>query len=161
MLRHKLTLNRYCSSISDSSLVTPWMRRVKPLLTKTPFHPVTANSSQRLLKSSEIHGIHTVRSDHWVDCFQRRAVVQWRSTRNCSQWVAQSLGFFVEELCIVYGGESFQVGGHGRRQAVVNLIHRCPELVVVSIESCCCKPSNNILTVSPPVFGSVWIFNIA
>jgi len=41
-----LTLNRYCSSTSDSSLVTPWMRRVKPRLTKTPFHPVTAGLSQ-------------------------------------------------------------------------------------------------------------------
>jgi hypothetical protein len=43
---HILTLKRYCSSTSDSSLVTPWMRRVKPLLTKTPFHPVTARLSQ-------------------------------------------------------------------------------------------------------------------
>ena len=63
-------------------------------------------------QSSKVHGRRTVRSDHWVDCFQGRAVVQWGSSRNCPQWVAQSLGLFVEELCIVYGGESLQVGGH-------------------------------------------------
>lgn len=39
---HELTLKRYCNSTSDSSLVTPFMRLVKPLFTKTDFQPVTA-----------------------------------------------------------------------------------------------------------------------
>jgi hypothetical protein len=42
----QLTLNRYARIVSDSSLVTPWIRRVKPLLTKTLFHPVTAVHGQ-------------------------------------------------------------------------------------------------------------------
>lgn len=40
------TLNRYCSNMSDSSLVMPLMRRVKPRFTYTDFHPVTAGSCQ-------------------------------------------------------------------------------------------------------------------
>lgn len=36
------TLNRYWRIMSDSSLVTPLMRLVKPLFTYTDFQPVTA-----------------------------------------------------------------------------------------------------------------------
>ena len=77
----------------------------------------------------------TICADHRVDSLQRGAVVQWRSARRRSQWVAQSSRLFVEELCIVFGGQSLQVSGHRRRQAVVNLVHRSPELAVVSITS--------------------------
>jgi hypothetical protein len=43
-----LTLKRYCNSISDSSLVMPFIRFVKPLFTKTDFQPVTAIMSLEL-----------------------------------------------------------------------------------------------------------------
>ena len=54
----------------------------------------------------------TVCSDHWVDCLERRALVQWRSARDRSQRLSQPGRLFVEELCIVDSGQSLQECGH-------------------------------------------------
>lgn len=75
----------------------------------------------------------TICADHRVDSLQRGAVVQWRSARRRSQWVAQSSRLFVEELCIMNGCQSLQECGHCWRQTVVDLVHRRPELEIVSI----------------------------
>lgn len=56
----------------------------------------------------------------------------------------------MEELRIVNSSQSLQVGGHRRRQAVVDLVHRCPELQLVS-RSSAGDFATRILTVSPPV----------
>lgn len=66
----------------------------------------------------------------------------------------------MEELGLVCGCQALQELRHGWREAVVNLISRCPKLlqgqqVVLAIARF------GTPTVSPPVSGSVWILSMA
>jgi hypothetical protein len=156
----QLTLKRYCSSTSDSSLVTPWMRRVKPLLTKTPFHPVTAGLGQLSLSETALQDTN--------DLFGSLG----------EQLLAQSRGseVILEELSLAgcpvllplrgrisrRGWRSRSPGRQpskatsGRRSRTsMSRATRCQQIVLRTTFS------SGILTVSPPVLGSVWIFNIA
>lgn len=69
---HGLTLKRYCNSTSDSSLVTPFMRLVKPLFTKTDFQPVTAiiQLEMSVLFERFNQGL-TISTNHRVNCSKR------------------------------------------------------------------------------------------
>lgn len=156
----ELTLNRYCSSMSDSSLVTPKMRRVKPLLTKTPFHPVTAEFSQ----------YHSCIGNHWntYDLFGSPGGLPPTQSRG-SAVILEGL-FSVDcpvsrllrgrTLHRVWRSESPSkrplkaTSGRKFRTSMSRAsdcqYHFLPESLQTGIH-----------TVSPPVFGSVWIFNIA
>jgi hypothetical protein len=153
-------LNRYCSSISDSSLVTPWMRRVKPLLTKTPFQPVTAEFGQ--------FGLSNMASQDTYDLFGLLGGLLL--ARNHDSEV------ILEEWSLAgcpvsrppYGKISHRgwrskspsrrpsKATSGRRpRTSMSRAKLCQQIVLQE------TPRSGILTVSPPVLGSVWIFNIA
>jgi hypothetical protein len=96
--------------------------------------PSGHSCSWSVLYANRFGGLYlTICSDHRVDCFQCRALVQRRSARNRSQWVTQPGRLFVEELCVMNSRQSLQEGGHRRRQAVVDLVHGRPELQTINI----------------------------
>jgi hypothetical protein len=153
-------LKRYCSSTSDSSLVTPWMRRVKPLLTKTPFHPVTAGLGQlspSITASQDTHDLFgSLGGQLLAQSRGSEVILEGLSLAGCPVsppphgrtsrrgWRSKSPST-----------QPSKVTSGRRSRTSMSRAGPCQQIVLQTI------PCPYILTVSPPVLGSVWIFNIA
>ena len=102
----------------------------------------------------------TIRANYGMHCFERGAIVQWRASNTISQRIAQAHSFIKEEFCIVRRCQTLEEPSHLRRQTIIDLIAGRPKLENLSNSGRRrCEVGEH--TVSPPVSGRVWIFNIA
>jgi len=119
---------RYPSRRSDSSFVTPLIRRVNPLFTNTLFQPVTAVPFRQSRHDTLGRRKPTVRPNHRMHCFQRRAVIQRRPTTSTTKRISQASCLLMEEFGVMRRRQAFQKRCHGRRQAIIDFVSRSPQL---------------------------------
>jgi hypothetical protein len=116
--------------ISDSSFVSSTMRFVKPLLTKTPFHPVTATNhvNQRIQPFGNIV-LLTISSNNRVDSLKVASCIQFGTSNIISHGISETFCNAIEEVGIMDCSESFKILCSSWRESIIDFIARSPQLV--------------------------------